>query len=359
MATLFISYARENSEFADELVTLLSKQGHDVRMDRASLVAGDNWQKWLTDTITRVDAVVLIWSKHSAKSEWVNREISFSASHEKRILPVRIDDTPIKQNILISELQAIDGRKGADHIAHEIHRTLSSLEPDEVRMTTAPRGERRLTEPRAIIIAALIGLGGLLLAALIAGCFTLVAVFIERLPPEPTLTPRNIVEVSEVTGTQVIVVPPGTPAPSPTFTLTPTLTPLVPTQDPFLSQPFSLVRLNEWRVQNGYAELVEDSLLVRLAQNHLSVLSQRSFPDLTAQPQLGLLDFNDQTIERRAQLIGYNGDVALVPIVSPVSITLARVVQSELMSQAYDQIGIAEMLTPMGTYYLVIVLGTE
>ena len=93
MADIFISYAQEDGESIQPLVALLENQGWTVFWDR-KLLPGDNWTTLIDQKLTGAKAAIVVWSRHSAASEWVKAEAM--AARERGILvPVRIDQTAI------------------------------------------------------------------------------------------------------------------------------------------------------------------------------------------------------------------------------------------------------------------------
>ena len=88
---VMISYAREDSAFAERLCERLSQEGWRVFWDRR-IPIGQTWEKVLERTLAEVGAVVVVWSEHSVHSEWVDIEAA-EAMEKKVLVPVRIDET--------------------------------------------------------------------------------------------------------------------------------------------------------------------------------------------------------------------------------------------------------------------------
>ena len=93
MADIFISYAQEDGDEIQSLVALLESQGWSVFWDR-NLLPGDNWTTLIEQKLAAAKAAIVVWSQHSATSEWVKAEAM--AARERGILvPVRIDQVSI------------------------------------------------------------------------------------------------------------------------------------------------------------------------------------------------------------------------------------------------------------------------
>lgn len=86
--TVFISYSREDLDFADQLAAILKIGGFETLVDRQDIRAGDEWLRQLGDMIRNADTVVLVLSPSSVVSEACLWEIQESTRFAKRILPV-------------------------------------------------------------------------------------------------------------------------------------------------------------------------------------------------------------------------------------------------------------------------------
>ena len=85
---VFISYSREDHEFADQLEAALNTCGFDCVLDREGISGGEDWKNRLGILIAEADTVVFALSPASAESEICNWEVDESKRLGKRILPV-------------------------------------------------------------------------------------------------------------------------------------------------------------------------------------------------------------------------------------------------------------------------------
>ena len=99
MASLFLSYAREDEEIASTVAQELTKQGVSVWRDRESLYGGQNWPRALGEAIAANDFMVLLWSSNAATSEFVELEWCTGYALKKTILPCLLDDTPLPPSL--------------------------------------------------------------------------------------------------------------------------------------------------------------------------------------------------------------------------------------------------------------------
>lgn len=86
--SLFLSYSREDWEFAQNVVTVLEEHLVRVHYDQRDLPIGEEWRASLADMIRDCDAVLVVLSPGSASSEAVLWELEEARSCSKRIAPI-------------------------------------------------------------------------------------------------------------------------------------------------------------------------------------------------------------------------------------------------------------------------------
>jgi uncharacterized protein YjbI with pentapeptide repeats len=94
----FISYAHEDQAFADRLFGNLRAGGVQCWLDDHYLKYGQPLQKTVDNAIHNHEKMILVLSKSSMNSSWVEHEVELALSRERRIkqdilIPVMIDDT--------------------------------------------------------------------------------------------------------------------------------------------------------------------------------------------------------------------------------------------------------------------------
>src|SRR5262249_27490165 len=85
---IFISYSRDDLEFADQLTAALDTCGFECFIDRHGISGGEDWKRRLGNLIRDADTVVFVLSSTSARSEICAWEVEQAARLSKRILPV-------------------------------------------------------------------------------------------------------------------------------------------------------------------------------------------------------------------------------------------------------------------------------
>ncbi len=85
---VFISYSRDDLDFADQLDAALTVYGFECLIDRHGISGGEDWKRRLGNLISEADTVVFVLSPTSARSEICAWEVEEAARLNKRILPV-------------------------------------------------------------------------------------------------------------------------------------------------------------------------------------------------------------------------------------------------------------------------------
>ena len=85
---VFVSYSREDLEFADQLVAGLILCGFEPLIDRTGISGGEAWQERLGNLIREADTVAFVLSRASASSPICGWEVEEAVRLSKRILPV-------------------------------------------------------------------------------------------------------------------------------------------------------------------------------------------------------------------------------------------------------------------------------
>jgi TPR repeat protein len=85
---VFISYSREDLEFADQLDAALDACGFESVLDRQGISGGEDWKRRLGTLVSEADTVVFVLSPTSARSEICAWEVEEATRLGKRILPV-------------------------------------------------------------------------------------------------------------------------------------------------------------------------------------------------------------------------------------------------------------------------------
>jgi uncharacterized membrane protein len=90
MADIFLSYASEDRQRVEPLVTRLEEHGWDVWWDR-EIPPGETWPDVLERVLAQTNVVVVVWTRASIRSDWVKTEASEGRKKEG-LFPVALDD---------------------------------------------------------------------------------------------------------------------------------------------------------------------------------------------------------------------------------------------------------------------------
>lgn len=128
MSHIFISYSKQDVNFARYLRALLEKEGFPVWMDEARLSSGARWWKDIEKNIDTCAALVVVMSPNAYESDWVEREILRAEQRKKPICPVLLAGDAWSR---LANLQYEDMREGlrARLSAQFIEALRSSIEP--------------------------------------------------------------------------------------------------------------------------------------------------------------------------------------------------------------------------------------
>ncbi len=189
----YISYSHKDARFAAWLqhaletwripARLSGKLGYDrikpVFRDRSDLRAAANLGESLTEAIKNSNAMIVLCSRHSAKSEWVGKEIShFRELHgNDRIFSIIVEDKPpecFPHDLLHDasgnplEPIAADARRQADGRRDALLKTIAALLDvgfDDLKRRDLRRQYRRMTAMATGAVAVAVVTLGLAIAA--------------------------------------------------------------------------------------------------------------------------------------------------------------------------------------------------
>jgi len=95
MSGIFISYTREDRATAKKLEKIIRDHGIPVWRDQESIYAGEHWPEAIGRGIAGQRIFLLLWSKNSAVSHFVEFEWNTALALQKIVVPVFLDDTPL------------------------------------------------------------------------------------------------------------------------------------------------------------------------------------------------------------------------------------------------------------------------
>ena len=213
MKSVFISHSSKDIAHANAVVDALEREGISVWIAPRDIPAGSNYGATITKGIRECAVLVLIFSKESNESHAVFREVQMAFEKKKIIIPLRIEDVPISDDLsfYLSGLHWLDAfpkQKKIDELVRDAKQVLKNKgievhkAPPLPQISVPAPPHKMLSKVRKVAIAVTSTIGILLTILLIIGFLFPQAT--------PELTPeQEIFQAAEPT-------PEATPEPEPT-----------------------------------------------------------------------------------------------------------------------------------------------
>lgn len=209
MADVFLSYAREDSARAVQVAQGLQSAGLDVFWDN-EIPPGQTWADYIEQKLTQCKALIVLWSEHSTKSQWVREEARMG--RDKGVLiPVMIDAS--QPPFGFGEVQAANlasWNGEADHpgwkrfVDAVMHFSKAESRPQQAMASAPPRAAAPVSQPAPQAAPAPNAKGGVPTWAWIAGAVAAVVVLLviigSMMPDEGTQVAGN--QAQPVAGVQ-------------------------------------------------------------------------------------------------------------------------------------------------------------
>jgi hypothetical protein len=87
MSNIFISYSHEDQSYVQELVAYLKNEGLSVWVDD-NIDHGDRWWQTIVANIRKCEAMIVVMTPESEKTDWVEREYLFADDIKKPLFPL-------------------------------------------------------------------------------------------------------------------------------------------------------------------------------------------------------------------------------------------------------------------------------
>jgi hypothetical protein len=141
MSDVFISYQREDRAWAEHLSAALSSRQLKTWWDD-SLLAGEQFAERIRGEMARAKAVVVLWSRASWRSRWVQAE-ALEAFEKLKLVAIRIE--PIEIGIPFNIIHTVDVRTHMDfRTGSTIDAIVKSIQAISAR-TELARGVERVS----------------------------------------------------------------------------------------------------------------------------------------------------------------------------------------------------------------------
>jgi hypothetical protein len=141
MAHVFISYAHDDFEFAENLKQRLEKSGFGVWMDSEGIRLGEDWREEIDVAIEDSFVLLLIISPNSMSSPYVTYEWSFALGAHKNVLPIlyqAIDSKLLHQRLDKRQYLNFTNRaeREWERLTRELHKFAESFSSPKIHLTS-------------------------------------------------------------------------------------------------------------------------------------------------------------------------------------------------------------------------------
>jgi formylglycine-generating enzyme required for sulfatase activity len=131
MSHIFISYSREDKEFASKIVQALAENDLETWIDWQNIPPAEEWLEEIYRGIEAAEAFLFLISPDSLSSEICNKELEHAVENGKRIIPIIIRDPQVKAvPESLSKLNWIFCRDGQDEFEKAIAETRKTVRTD-------------------------------------------------------------------------------------------------------------------------------------------------------------------------------------------------------------------------------------
>lgn len=166
MASVFLSYDREDAGKARSIAGALEKAGHSVWWDQ-HIRGGAQYSKEIDKALKLADAVVVLWSECSVESAWVRDEAA-AGRDSGRLVPVSLDGTEPPLGFRQYQTIALPRGRLPAAASAALLRAVQAAAGAEPR----PAAERKAPGRRSLRTAPLVWIAaGLVLLTVAAGAF--------------------------------------------------------------------------------------------------------------------------------------------------------------------------------------------
>ncbi len=153
---IFISYARNDVNFAQKLNTNLERKGILTWIDQLGIRSGEDWPERIAIAIEECHAMLVVLSPDSVASKWVQRELAYADQHGKRVLPLLYKPCKLPRafQLRFSNVQRADFTSGGydtnltallgslqDVLGVAMHPSLTITTPLAMELIRIPAGE--------------------------------------------------------------------------------------------------------------------------------------------------------------------------------------------------------------------------
>ena len=87
---VFISHARSDAEFVDQLAAGLDAAGFETQVNRSDIADEKDWQNWHGEAIVQADTVVVVLTPDAVAASTCGWDVGYASRAGKRLIPIMI-----------------------------------------------------------------------------------------------------------------------------------------------------------------------------------------------------------------------------------------------------------------------------
>jgi MinD-like ATPase involved in chromosome partitioning or flagellar assembly len=106
MTQIFLSYAREDHEFIEDLKSRLEEHDYSTWIDSEDIRLGADWQREIDNGINQSDIVIVVMTPDAKNSEYVTYEWAFALGAKKEVITILLERTELHSRL--KALQHVD-----------------------------------------------------------------------------------------------------------------------------------------------------------------------------------------------------------------------------------------------------------
>lgn len=135
MRQVFISYSSKEARQANEIVDALEKQGIECWIAPRNIRVGSNYTKDIPSAIRECPCFLLVLSRNSQDSKWVNKELTRAINQDKRIMPLLIEDFSVSEGFefLLEDVQTRPYYQTKEQTMREVLEEIRVLMPERAQ----------------------------------------------------------------------------------------------------------------------------------------------------------------------------------------------------------------------------------
>lgn len=142
----FISYSTKDSIFAKKIAQSIKEWGYSYWIAPDMIPAGSSYAKEIPQAIEMADVFILLLSKNSMESIWVEKELDHALSNRKKVLPVLLDQTPLNGTFqfYLNNVQFIPYQREVALQLRDLKRELDSVFAPSVASAPVMGGDKKI-----------------------------------------------------------------------------------------------------------------------------------------------------------------------------------------------------------------------